>query len=360
MFMLWHGILYLAAGSMNDRYGPRLMLAISAFTLGSGYALMSTISAPWQIYIFYGIIIATGMSFGYLPVVSTVSRWFVERRGTALGLTVAGIGIGTLVLSPVAQLLITKFGWDTSYLILAGLLVVIVFPVSTLMRLNPSEKGLLPYGTGRITAENEQSDNPSSVTVDFSLKQAIRTWQFWLLSGMYICLLLPLQMVVVHLKAYAVDFGIAEMTAATALGLVGGASIGGRIVMGSISDKIGRKTSLFIAFLLMAAMMLWLIKARQPWQFYLFSMVFGFGYGACVPLFPAAIGDWFGEKFHGIIFGMASAVGVIGGAVGPLLGGHVFDTVGSYDIAIIIGAVVLFVAAGCSLVLKAPHVPKPA
>ncbi len=352
---LWHGIIYFVAGSLNDKYGPRLPLAISAVIMGLGYALMSVIKAPWQLYIFYGIVIGTGVGFGYMPVTSTVSRWFVKRRGTALGITMAGIGIGTLVLAPFAQFLITKFDWRASYLILAGLVVVVVLPVSRLMRLNPSEKGLLPYGREEIATENEQRGNSLSSEISFSLKQATKTSQFWLLSVMYASYPFAVQMVMVHLKAYAVDFGIAEMTAVAALGLIGAGNITGRIVTGSLSDKIGRKACFFVAYLLMAVMMLWLIKARQPWQFYLFSIAFGFGHGSLVPLFPAVIGDWFGTKSHGSIFGMLGVALGIGGAIAPLLAGYIYDTRGSYSIAIIIGVIVLFIALGCSFAIKAPQ-----
>jgi len=354
LFMVTHGITYFLAGSFNDRHGPRLTLMISVIAMSTGYALMSTISAPWQLYTFYGVIVATGLSFGYMPVASSVPRWFVKSRGTALGITVAGIGMGTLVLAPFAQFLIFKFDWRFAYLILAGLFFIIVFPVSRLMRLDPSEKGLLPYGTEETPVENKRSNNSPLSPVDFTVRQAMKTKPFWLLFVMYVLALIPIQMVMVHLKAYAVHFGVAEMTAAIALGLVGGVSITGRIVMGSVSDKIGRKASFIIAFLLMAVMMLWLLKARQPWQFYLFSAIFGFGYGGFVPLVPAIVGDWFGMKFHGSIFGILSLAVAIGGAIGPLLAGYVFDVVGSYDIAIIVGAAVLFVAAGCSFIIKAP------
>jgi MFS family permease len=267
------------------------------------------------------------------------------------------MGIGTLALAPFAQFLISKFDWRNSYLIIAGILLVIGLPISRLMRLDPSEKGLLPNGVMEMV-EGSEHDSSSS-TVDFTPKQAIKAKVFWLLFVMYVFLSFAIQMVMVHLKAYATDVGIVPMTAATILGLVGGISILGRIAMGSASDKIGRKISLLIAFLLMAMMMLWLIKARQPWQFYLFSAIFGFGYGGCIPLFPAVIADWFGTKYHGTIFGVMMLSPGIGGAIGPLLGGYIFDTTGSYNIAIIAGAVILFIAAGCSFALKAPQAGKP-
>ena len=352
LFMFWHSVIYLLAGRLNDKFGPRSTLAISIIALSVGYALMSLINAPWQLYIFYGIIIGTGGGFGYLPVTSTVSRWFVKRRGMALGITTAGIGIGTLALAPFAQFLISEFDWRASYLIIAGILFVIGLPISRLMRLQPSEKGLLPDGMEGVV-EEEHNNSPSAV--DFTLKQAIRTKAFLLLFAMNVFLTFALQMVMVHLKAYATDVDITPMVAATALGLVGGASILGRIAIGIASDKIGRKRSFFIASFLMAVMMLWLLQARQPWQFYLFSVIFGFGYGSWIPLFPAIIADWFGTKFHGTIFGVIMVAPGIGGAIGPLLAGHISDVTGSYDIAIMIGAAVLFITAACSFAIKGPQ-----
>jgi len=354
---LCQGVIGFVAGSLNDRRGPRFTLMISAIVMSVGYALMSIISTPWQLYVFYGIVIGAGVGFCIVPIISTIPRWFVKRRGTALGITVAGIGIGTLAMAPLAQTLIANFGWRPSYLILAGLLAVIGIPLSRLMRLEPSEKGLLPYGMEEIADENKQHDKPLPSVADFSLKQAISTTSFWLLATMHTFYPFALQMVLVHLKAYAIDFGIAKMAAASAIGFIGGASICGRVAMGSLSDRIGTKASFFICFLLMAVMMLWLMEVRLPWQLYLFSIVYGFGYGGCVPLFPAAIGDWFGEKSYGRILGMLTIPLGIGGAIGPLLAGYVSDITGSYDIAIITAAVGLFIATVCSLVMKAPGSP---
>lgn len=108
----------------------------------------------------------------------------------------------------------------------------------------------------------------------------------------------------------------------------------------------------------MAVMMLWLLKARELWQFYLFAAIFGFGYGSWIPLFPAITADWFGTKSHGTIFGTITLAPGMGGAIGPLLGGYIFDTTGSYNIAIIVEAAVLFIAAVSSFAMKAPQVEK--
>jgi Sugar phosphate permease len=353
LFMFCHAVAYLLAGKLNDKYGPRLTLAICIVTLSAGYASMSTINSPWQLYLFYGIVIGIGNGFCFVPVTSTVSRWFVARRGMALGIATAGVGLGTLALAPFAQALIARFGWETSYLFIAGIILVVGLPVSRLMRLQPSDRGLLPDGAKEIVRESESSiDSPS--TIDFTLRQASKTRGFWLLFSIAALFVFVVQMVMVHLKLYVTNAGIDPMAAATMVGFVGGASCLGRVVMGSISDKIGRIASFLIACLLIGVMMLWLVKARQPWQFYLFSAIFGFGYGAWVPLNPAITADWFGTKSHGTIFGVLTLATGIGGAVGPLLGGHIYDSTGSYSTAIVIGMVLAFVAAACSLALKAP------
>jgi len=355
LFMVVHALTYSVAGRLNDRYGPRAMVMISAVTMAVGFSLMSFVNAPWQLYVFYGIFVGAGMSFSYVPIASTIPRWFTAKRGLALGITRAGAGIGTLVMAPLAQYLISHFGWRASYLTIAALIFVIALPLSRLLRLNPSDKGLLPYGIEKIEAGDKQCDNSLPSMVDFTLKQAIKTKTFWLLFAMYTILYFVIKMVMVHLKAYATDVGITPMVGATLIGFLGGISIVGTITTGSLSDKIGRKACFFISYLLMAVMMLWLLKARQEWQFYLFSAFFGFGYGGSFILFPAAIGDWFGTKFHGSIYGTLS-LAALGGAIGPLLAGYIFDTTGTYELAIIIGAVVLFIAMGLSLIIKAPDV----
>jgi len=328
LFYFWHGIIAFISGKLNDKYGPRVMLIISIVTSSVGYVLMFTVNTPWQIYLYYGIIAGTGFGFCVVPIISTISRWFVKKRGIALGITASGVGIGTLIIAPFTQFIIIRFGWRTSFVILAGILVVIGLPISRLMRLNPSEKGLLPYGVvEELTSENKRYDRSLSDTVNFSLKQAIKTKEFLSLIMAYAFAIFAIQMVMVHLKAYVIGFGITEMIAATAIGFVGGASAGGRIIIGSMSDRIRRTACLSFCYFLLAVSMLWLIKARQPWQFYLFSAIFGLS---------------------------AMAAG-IGGTFGPIIAGYIRDTTGGYELAIIIAAALLFIALVSSLVNKEKH-----
>jgi len=351
VFMVFHCALYPVAGIANDKYGPRMSLLLCALLMSTGFALMSRINAPWQLYMAYGVVLGGGISFAFLPVTSAVTHWFVKRRGMALGITTAGIGMGTLALAPFAQFLIFKFDWRVSYLIIAGLVLIIVLPISRLVRLNPSEKGLLPYGAEETIAR-KTNDSLASMA-DFTAKEALKERAFWILFLVDAFHIMAVQTIMLHLKTCATDVGISPMVAATILGAVGGASVLGRIAMGSASDRIGRREAYLINLFLMAIMMLWVIKAKQPWQFFLFSTIFGFGYGGCVPLGPAIIGDWFGTKYHGSILGVLTLSGAIGG-IGPVMAGHIYDVTGNYNLAFIIEAIGLFIAAGCCLLLKAP------
>ncbi len=344
--------LSILTGSLNDRYGPRLILMISIIVIGTGYVLMSTLSAIWQLYVFYGVIAAIGASFGWVPAISTVSRWFTKKRGMALGIAQAGAGIGSFIMPPLSQFLILKFGWRVSYLILSGFLFVIGIPASRLMRPNPSKKGLYPDGM-EDSIENKESANSMPGIVDFSFRQALRTRQFWLLFIMYATAALPIGMLV-HLKAYMLEFGISEMTAATVIGIRSAAFVIGALVISRLSDRIGKKVPLFICFLVMTVTMLWLIRATQPWEFYLFSIISGFTWGS-LTLFPAIAADWFGTKFHGSIYGAFEIGFGIAGGVAPLLAGYIFDTRGNYELAIIIMATGLFIAMGLSCVISSPQ-----
>lgn len=344
-------ILGVLAGRLNDKYGPRLMFVGSIVTVSSGLALMSTMNATWQLYLFYGFIVNVGLAFAWVPAISTVAHWFIRKRGMALGITHGGIGMIVLLMMPFIQFLIIRFGWRSSYVILASILLVLCLPVSRLVSLNPSDKGLYPDGIP-ITIESKENTSLKPNTWNFTSTQAIKTKQFWILF--LLCAIFDLSIgISIHLKAYVIGFDISEMTAATIMGLRSGAYAVGTIIISKLSDRIGRKTPLTISFFTMALMMFWLMKASHPWEFYLFSIISGFA-GGSYALFAAIVADWFGTKFHGSIYGMIGIGEGIGGAIGPLLAGYIYDTTGSYKLAFIILATAFLIGTGLSLVAKAP------
>jgi len=354
LFYIVSSTLGILTGRLNDKYGPRLMLMISVIVISLGCALMSNINSLWQLYVVYGVIIAVGAAFAWVPVIATVCHWFVKKRGMALGITKAVTGIGMLIMPPLSQFLIIKLGWRISYLILAGLIFVISLPASRFTRLDPSEKGLYPDNM-KGTIKNTGNDKRISNIRDFTIKQALRTKQFWLLFALGAISALPFG-IWVHLKAYMIGFGISEMTTATIIGISGAAYVVGVLVISNLSDRIGRKKPLIISLLVMGLMMLWLMRAREPWEFYVFTVIIGFSWGG-LGLFSAIIADWFGLKFLGSIYGMLDASWGIGAGISPLLAAYIFDATGSYQLSIIMGAVVIFITAGLALLLKSPDEP---
>ncbi len=353
VFFFIHSLVALVAGAVNDKYGPRRVMLGAIISMGVGIALASRVSVPWQLYISFGVLGGLGVGFVYVPMLSTVTRWFVGRRGLALGITTTGIGIGTLAFAPLAQFLILKFDWRISYLIMSGIIFIVALPVSQLlMKFDPAEKGLSPYGQDKVESAKLSSHSPAGV--DFTLKEALKEKQFWLFFVMMLCISFPLQMVMNHVKIYATDVGIQPMIAATILGLVGGVGILGRIVFGGASDRIGIRKCCIITCFLMAIMMPWLLIARQPWQFYLFSVLFGFGYGGLTPLCAKLVGDWFGTKHHGAILGTAMLAAAIGGGLGPVMGGYLHDITGSYNQVFMAGGIVLFISFALAFFLQPP------
>jgi OFA family oxalate/formate antiporter-like MFS transporter len=347
LFMFSRGALAILTGWATDRHGPRIIVAIGGFFLGLGLILTSQSSAAWQLYLFYGLMGGFGLSVAFAPLMATVSRWFVSKRGLAIGIVAAGIGAGTAVIPPLANYLIATFeGWSQPYIILGFLTWIILIPGALLLRRSPEEKGLLPLGKAEAIAGDEENSNiakkEDSLTSGrggFSLKDAARTRAFWLLLAMIVFWSICVQMTMIHIFPHATNLGITREVAANFMIVIGIFSIIGRPVMGAVSDRLGGKLTLAICLVLQALAMFWLLRATDIWMLYLFAAVFGFAYGGCVPQLPVIAGEIFELKSIGAIVGVQMLGVAIGGAIGPLLGGYVFDVTGSYYFAFTVSGV---------------------
>jgi len=351
LFAVTSCLLSMLAGRLNDRYGPRPVLMAAVIIMGMGYALMFTVTQLWQLYLFYGVVIAAGIGLGWVPAISTVTRWFVKRRGMALGITQAGMGPGSFVIVPLTQFLILRLGWRNAYLALAGLLVSLGPLAASAMKFSPVEKGCHPDD------EETRSDSKSGGELveaesHFTLRQALGTLQFWLLFVMYGSYGMRVGLSI-HLKAYMASFGIPDMTAATAIGVGSISHTVGVLAVSKLSDRTGRKPLLFVCFLVLTVLTAWLLRTKQAWEFYLYFVAAGFS-GAGFALFPAILADYFGTKFHGSIYGVLDVSWGIGGAISPVLAGYLYDVTGSYELAFVTVAVVLGGATACAFVLKPP------
>jgi len=347
--MIIHGLFYVITGRLNDRFGPRLVVSACCLLLGAGYLLMSRISDIWQLYLFYGVIIGIGMSGSFVPLGSTVARWFVKRKGAMIGIAVAGISVGTMIMPPVASWLISSYGWRTSYVVMGLMVLVITISTAQFLRRDPTQMRLLPYG------QSEAQGESSNVEVSgFSLQEAMHTRQFWLLCVAFLSFGVSQTAIMVHIVPHATELGISATAAANVFTAIGGLGIAGRIVMGGTSDRIGCRAALIICFVLLMAGFAWLLVIKDLWMLYLFAAVFGFGYGGTSALISPTVAELFGLRSHGVILGVVTFITTAGCAVGAVMAGGVFDITGSYQVAFLICVALSIISIVLSILLRPP------
>jgi len=310
---LLYGLMGIVTGGFNDRFGPRIVLTICGLLVGLGYFFMSGISSIWQLYLFYGVIIGIGISGFYVPLLSTIARWFTNRRSMMTGIVLAGMGFGALFMPPVANQLISAFSWRTSYIILGILVLVVVLVGAQFMRRDPHQKRLLHYDSNGLKAETLDIK-----TRGLSTNEAIHTRQFWMVGAMAFCRGFTWMLIIVHIVPHSIEIGISAASAANILAAAGGLSLFGRVILGTAADRIGNKQALIIGFILISASLFWLTPATDTWMLYLFAAVFGFGHGGGALASPI-LARLFGLRSHGLIFGIIGLGYAIGAATGPFL-----------------------------------------
>ncbi len=344
--MIFTGILSLVAGRLTDKIGPRLVITGCGLFLGAGYLLMSQVNTIWQLYLFYGVIVGIGMGGSFVPAATTVVRWFVKRRGMMAGITASGVGMGTLIMPPIANWLISAYGWRISYIVVGSAALILITLAAQFLKRDPSQIGCVPYG------ESELEENRSAPSTGLSLRETLHTRLFWMFSIALICFGLNLGTVMVHIVSHAIGLGFSTASATGILSVIGGISVGGRVIMGSASDRIGNKITLVISFSLVSIALLWLLAARELWMFYLFAILFGFGYGGMAALGTPVVAELFGLSSLGAIMGVTMICVEGAGAVGPVVAGHMFDITGSYNLAFTIYAAASLISVALIVRLK--------
>ena len=346
VYMLLSCVVVFAGGWVLDRYGPRRVTLITGLFMGLSLLLTSQTTSLWQLFVSYSLLLAVGTGPMYTVIGATVSRWFVSKRGLALGIALSGVGLGQVVMTPFAAYLISSLGWRMSYIVMGLIALVIVASLSLLLKKDPAEIGLLPDGiksnTGKIDIQDKQGDTQPP---GLSLLEACRTSQFWLLCLTWLSQGSCVYLVTTHIIPHATDMGISAIKAAVVLSLIGGTNIIGMIAAGRLSDIVGRKVIGITCALLHAAAMIWLVWAHELWMFYLFAVVFGFQFGGLNAVLTAMVGDTFGLRNIGIIMGTLNIAWYMGAAIGPLTGGFIFDVSDGYSTAFILMSGVMVIAA---------------
>ncbi|MFC2047719.1 MFS transporter, partial [Chloroflexota bacterium] len=337
-------------GRLNDRFGPRIIMVVSGLLLGLGYLLMSQVGSIWQLYLFFGVMIGISMSGTVVPLLSTVARWFVRRRGMMTGIIISGLGLGTLIIPPVVRWLIATYGWRTSYIIVGVMALVLITLAGYLLRRDPAQMEQSPYGENKVRGENIDLE-----TRGYSLREAVHTRQFWMLCGMFLIAGYCLHTIILHIVIHATGLGISAASAVNILAVYGGVSFFGKVIMGSAGDRIGNRPALIISFILMAIVLFWLIPAKEAWMLYLLVAIFSFSFSGLDTLMSPIVAELFGLTSHGVIFGVIIFSITIGGAIGPVLAGHIFDITHSYQLAFLACAGVAIMGTMITLLLKPIH-----
>lgn len=329
-FTIWMGLL-------TDRFGPRMVMTICGLFLGMGFILMSQVSSSLHLYLFYGIFVGAGMSGSFIPLISTVSKWFIKRRSLMTGIVSASTGVGALIGPIVASRFIYYFGWRMSYTILGGILLFIIVLFSQIIKKDPTMVGQLSYGEDQKALEQL---NPK--IEGLSLKEAVYSGAFWILFATGFCYGYCVFSTMVHIVPHAIELKISALKAANLIATIGGLGIIGKILWGRVGDLIGNKQILIIGFIFVSVSLSGLVSARTMWVLFLMAGVFGFGYGGITVSHSPIIAELFGLKSHGFIFGVFDISVMVGAALGPWLTGFIFDLTGSYRIAFLLSAGISF------------------
>lgn len=339
-----YGIASFFMGNLTDRFGPRKTIACGGLIMGMGAVSTALLSIAWPLYLTFGLMIGVGVGTSYSPTAATVSRWFVEKKGMALGIVVAGLGAGPLIYSPLARFLIASTDWRITFICFGIIIWIVFFTAAWVIRKEPSDIGLEPYGVNKFQSRrymNEkkmEASNHVIMTNSMNTLSALRKPYFWILFFVHCTWVLGMVMPMVHIVPYATDIGILPGKAAVMLGLIGGVSILGRLVLGGIGEWIETRKMLLLLLIFQSTSMIWLSESNRPWMIWTFVFSFGFSYGGIASLFPIITIQYFGILAMGSIFGLILLGATIGGVTGPFLAGLIFDYTNEYYWGFIIGA----------------------
>ena len=329
----WYFGLGLVSGKAADRFGPRPVLITAAAVLGAALLLTSRVSTIWLGYLTYGVGVGIAVACAYVPMVATVGGWFLRRRTAALGVAVAGIGVGTLVVAPLSERLIDAFGWRTAYVVLgvAGAALLLVASVGA--RRPPVMVVHEPVRLGRIIRERG--------FVILYVATALVS------AGLFV----PF----VFIKDYATDRGIDSSSATALVAVIGASSVVGRLGLGALGTRLGATRLMQLSFVMMAAsFLIWLTAGDSYGRLVVFAIAMGVAYGGFIALAPAVTAGLFGVVGLGAILGALYTAAAVGGLVGPPVVGTVIDHA-SYAAGITLAMVLSAAASAVLFTLPTGH-----
>ena len=351
--MLVYSFCAIFVGRMLDRIAPRWIITTGAIISACGYIMTGFVNTPFGLYLSYGLMVGLGAAgMGVVACSSSVSKWFVRKRGMAVGIASMGISFGTVMLTPLAGYIVGAFNWRFGLMALSIIISIMGIVISqTLMRkTNPEAYCLLPDGdTTTMCAPLTETQIVHKVST-LTLFKDSRFWTLAVCQGLAVMITMA---VFVHQVAYATDIGIEKIAAASSLAAISLTGFIGQFLFGWMTDRI--KDPKYVSFSGIAFMLagtILMLNVQSVIDLYVCALVYGFGYGSLAPVIPLLIADRFGRHVLGSIYGLLTFFIGAGGAIGPVLGGFIYDKFGSYHYLWLINIIVLSCIAFAILTLK--------
>jgi len=355
--LVLYGAIGPIGGWLQDRRGPRVVMLVALTLLGVGVAATTVMTELWQFILIWGFIVGIGAGGMSSVLAATVAnRWFVRHRGLVLGVLNSAGSTGQLIFIPVVMAIIVSWSWRTASIVLASLAGVILVLVWWLMRNDPSDVGGEPLGESEDRARSALASpgqaNDTKV-VSTPLNQAIKSRTFWLLCGAYyICGGTSNGLIGTHMIPHALDIGISEGTAAVTVGIMGFMNLFGTLGAGWLTDRMDARKLLAAAFALRGVSLFILPVVTDASGMFIFAVIYGLDWFATVPPVVTIVGDKFGKRSVGSIYGWIFLSHQLGGAASAIGGGMIFEWSGDYVLAFLIGALMALTAAVMSLAIR--------
>ena len=315
------GVFAIGGGHLVARYGPRWVLSVTGVICGLGYVLTGTLSAPWQLFVYFGLMVGIGMSTHDVGTLPVVARIFDKRRGAMTGVVKVGTAVGQIIIPYTATVLIAGLGWRCAAIALGcGGAVLLLL----------AAQGLNPSRIRRPGGPEHAGAAPRS---GYSLRQVLSRRTFWTLCVTQFTFMPALITIPLHLPVHGTDLGMTVTAAAALLSVIGATSVAGRLVIGRIADWLGGRRALSLCLVLLSTSLALVPALTSATALYGFAVLYGFAHGGLFTVISPTVAEYFGMRAHGAIFGAIVFCGTLGAAAGPMAAGWIFDVEGSYALA---------------------------
>lgn len=311
------GVAAFGWGALSDRFGPKIVVLSGSLLLGLGLALASRATSLLEFQLVYGIVVGVAAGAVFAPMIATVTGWFDRHRSLAVSLVSAGMGVAPMTISPFAQWLISAHDWRTAMLTIAVGAWALLVPAALLVRRPPETAA----GSSGAPAEGGEA---------MTVGQALRSLQFIVLALTFFCCCAAHSGPIFHTVSYALACGLPAMTAVTIYSVEGLAGLGGRVLFGLLGDRFGARRVVVAGLMVQAVGAGSYYFTREAGEFYAVAVLFGMAYGGVMPLYAVLAREYFPMRIMGTVFGAAAMISSLGMALGPAVGGWIFDTFHGY------------------------------